>query len=129
MIMMLEETWRKLVNHYETQIDVTQFGSARHYLHSGGRPITDVVFVRQQQFLAKVAAALDELDVQGQHRIRRWLEQGHIATAKSGELLTDGALDEGKVPADCPCEVIYRPPFCAVFLRENTGVVFNRSIA
>jgi hypothetical protein len=84
-----------------------------------------VVFVRQQQFLSKAAAALDERDVRGQDRIRRWLEQGHIRIVKSDELLANGAMDERNIGNDCPCDVINRPPFCVVFLRENTGVVFH----
>lgn len=127
MIWMVEETWRKLTRQYETQIEVTVFGAVRRYLNSGRSPITGVVFVRQQYFLAKVAAALDENDIQGHNRIRRWLAEGHIRVVKSDELLAQSALDEKTIGNDCPCELIYHSPFHVVFLRQNTGVVFTPS--
>src|SRR5262245_10368944 len=127
MIMMVEETWRRLANYYETLIDVTQFSSVRRYLCSGSPPITGVIFVRQQQFLAKVAAALDERDIRGQDRLRRWLEQGHICVAKSDELLIDGPLSESNISNDCSCDLIFCPPFYVVFLHENASVVFHCS--
>ena len=110
--------------HFESLIDLTQFGNVRGSLGGPDSPITDLLFVRDESLLAPVAELLtDEHPTDAQRRqFARWIRDGSLKVGVpqarlSGEPDCDGRVDVDAIPDEARCRVIFLPPYYVVHLR------------
>ena len=112
------------MSHFESHIDLTQFGTVRGCLCAADSPITDVLFVRDESLLAPVAELLtDEHPTDAQRRqFARWIRDGSLQVGVpqarlSGEPDLDGRINVDAIPDEARCRVIFLPPYYLVHLR------------
>ena len=112
------------MSHFESLIDLTQFGTVRGCLCGPDSPITDLLFVRDESLLAPVAELLtDEHPTDAQRmQFARWIRDGSLQVGVpqarlSGEPDRDGRVDVDAIPDEARCRVIFLPPYYVVHLR------------
>ena len=108
---------------FESLIDPTQFGTVRWYLNCSRSPITDVLFVREERFLAPLAELLaDEHPTETQRlHFARWVREGRLKVGvqqprPQSEPGPDCRVDVDSIPDQARCRVLFLPPYYLVYL-------------
>jgi hypothetical protein len=119
------------MDHFESLIDLTTFGTVRRYLRAAHSPITTVLFVKHRRLLPRVAALLTGDDGQGLETRRGQLERWFA----SAELRFGGHTDNAflanldSIPDAAGCEVLFLPPVYLVCLRGYNVSFFQKLAA
>ena len=113
------------MSHFESLIDLTQFGTVRGCLCGPDSPITDLLFVRDESLLAPLAELLtDEHPTDAQRmQFARWIRDGSLQVGVpqarlAGEPDLDGRINVDAIPDQARCRVIFLPPYYLVHLRS-----------
>ena len=109
--------------HFDSLIDPTQFGTVRQYLNASRSPITDVLFVREENLLGAVAELLTSKRGTAAHRnqFARWIREGQLKVGvrqiqPARESSADGRVDVDSIPDHARCRVLFLPPYYLVHL-------------
>lgn len=107
---------------FETQIDLTRFGTVRRWLLAAGSPVKGVIFVAQRDLLPSVAQLLASADRRRprrrQFQLERWILTGQLQMGGDPAQAPEGfVVDLDAIADDTPCDVIFLPPYYLVCLR------------
>ena len=110
--------------HFESLIDPACFGTVRKYLTQSGSPITDVLFIKNDEWLPRVAELLagDQAWPAKQILLLRWMNHGQIKFGVKAAPLAepdapDCLIDVQAVSDNTSCRVLFLPPFYLVHLQ------------
>lgn len=121
------------MNCFETQIDLTRFGTVRRWLLAATSPVKGVLFVAQRDLLPTVAQVLAQTDErvlgQRQSRLECWVRSGQLQLGGDPARAPEGVVvNLDAVADDTPCDVIFLPPYYLVCLREPPGTARVRQL-
>lgn len=114
--------------HFESLIDPTDFGFVRREMNCSSSPITDVLFVRDDNLLASVAELLSDPHATEAQRAQfaRWINEGLLRvgvrrTQLASQSNHECRVDIDAISDDARCRVLFLPPYFLVHLRSPAG--------
>ena len=111
------------MNCFESQIDLTRFGTVRRWFLAAGSPVKGVLLVAQRELLPSIAQLLAGADQRRprrrQFQLERWILAGQLQMGGDPTRAPQGfVVDLDAIADDTPCDVIFLPPYYLVCLRE-----------